>query len=385
MRKDRMRGGFLALPFSLMLIPGFQALQARPAQSLDKGKIEQLEKFSARTFHQILNQFRKENKKDTLAWHPILNEAARNHCLWMSQNTFSHKEKAGTPGFTGVDPSDRVQKVRGEALSSYRIGENIVFFTFSDPRYLTPDDADDLAREAFELWESSPGHRSNMLEDMYRYHGISFHIDEHGSVYGTSVFSAALPPLAGKPHIFQDSETSIPQAQNTQLVTPEPESPASQVLSAPVAADTRLLDKYVEKKLKEFLRRSVGSSLHTVLNEAATNHLAYVLTHETETSEEERNARNFSGLTPHHRLKKILGVRGAFLGKPEWTVDRAFYRRLSVLTEENVQTLLNELQESIRLFLEETGKGNVGYAVRVQRKKEDYRVGVVIMHTRHRL
>lgn len=125
--------------------------------------------------------------------------------------------------------------------------------------------------------------------------------------------------------------------------------------------------------------------MNSTMNEAAAAHLTYVMTHETESSEEEKSARNFSGATPHHRLRRVLGFRGALLGKPEWTNDRAFYRKLSDISEENARAVLKELQEVIRLYLEESGKGNTGYAVRVQKKKEGYAVGIVIMHTRHRL
>lgn len=379
------RGGSYALVLSSMIFPLRLVARTLSPQPDDKGKIEALERISSWKFHQKLNRFRKENKLDTLAWHPVLAKAALNHSLWMNQNTFSHKEKEGTPGYTGTEPWDRVQKVRGEALSSYRIGENIVYFSFSEPQFLTPDDAENIAHQAFELWQNSPGHRSNMLHEGYLYHGISFHINEYGSVYGTSVFSGTLPPLAGKPSTSQYSE-----APSVSLIQSNPEQPvakenATAGESSTSRADARVLSKNLEKDMKAYVRRMGGYSLNTSLNEAAAAHLLYVLTHKTTASEEDKKARNFSGATPHHRLKKVLGLRGILLGKPEWTTDWAFYHKVTDLTEDAVREVFKEFQEGSRTFLNEAGNGNIGFALRVQKKKEGYVVGAVLMHTRHRI
>jgi uncharacterized protein YkwD len=380
------RGESIALALILMIFPLRLVAGALSIQPGDKEKIEALERISSWKFHQQLNQFRKANKVDTLAWHPVLSKAALNHNLWMSQNTFSHKEKEGTPGYTGTDPWNRVQKLRGEALSSYMIGENIVYFTFSDPQFLSPDDAEDLARKAFELWENSPGHRSNMLHEGYLYHGISFHINEYGSVYGTSVFSGTLPPIVGKPGMSQNSEA--PSVSPIQSNSEQPVSLENMTAggSSTSQADVRVLSKNLEKEMKAFVRQLiVGYSLNASLNEAAAAHLLYVLTHGTTSSEEEKSARNFSGATPHRRLKKVLGLRGMLLGKPEWTTDWAFYHKVPDLTEDAVHALVKEFQEGSRQFLEQAGKGYIGYALRVQKKKDGYLVGAVLMHTRHRL
>lgn len=363
-----------------------QRAVAFPLQSGDKEKKEALERASALKFHQKLNQFRKENKKDTLAWLPVLSGAALNHNLWMVQNSFSHNEKAGTPGFTGVNPSDRVEALRGEGLSSYRIGENIVFFTYEKPEYLSLDDAEALALQAFELWENSSGHRSNMLYDGYRYHGISFHIDEHGAVYGTSVFSGTLPTVAGKTRDNPPAEVhAAAQVQNKDEKPLAQNRPTDRAPSPPPAADARVLAKNLEKELKEILRGLAGSSRHTALNEAAAAHLVYVLTHGTEDSRQEKGTRNYLAASPHQRLKKVLGMSGALLGKPEWTTDMAFYRKEKDPTEERMRALVNEFQALSRAFLEDAGKGSTGYALRVQKKNDGYVVAAVLVHTRHKL
>lgn len=64
--------------------------------------------------------------KQVLAGNDDLAQAAANHSEWMLTNdTFSHDEKKGTPGFTGVQPGDRMKKTGYEFTGAWTWGENI--------------------------------------------------------------------------------------------------------------------------------------------------------------------------------------------------------------------------------------------------------------------
>jgi hypothetical protein len=110
--------------------------------------------------------------KGPLAYIPLVAEAAENHNTWMHENignesvplgdpsyprSFSHYEVSGTPGFTGVRPSDRI------TATGYEwgiIGENILFRT----------DDEDMVRSTSLMegnhrgWWDSPSHRDSMLD-----------------------------------------------------------------------------------------------------------------------------------------------------------------------------------------------------------------------------
>lgn len=153
----------------------------------------QLERLAAYFFHQRINQYRLENGRTTLYWDDRMWLAARNHNLYLLKTKFEHEEIMGAAGFTGVDPSDRIQFVtyNGFKLSLY--GENILMnFSAFYQRSLV-DNAKSIADESFEQWRNSPPHNKNMLDPDFFAHGTSFYRGAKGAsqIFGTTNFGNA--------------------------------------------------------------------------------------------------------------------------------------------------------------------------------------------------
>lgn len=153
----------------------------------------QLERLSAYFFHQRINQYRLENGRTTLYWDDRMWLASRNHNLYLLKTKFSHEEIMGAAGFTGVNPSDRIQFVtyNGFKLSLY--GENLLMnFSAFYQRSLV-DNAKSIADESFEQWKNSPPHNKNMLDPDFFAHGTSFYRGTKGvsQIFGTTNFGNA--------------------------------------------------------------------------------------------------------------------------------------------------------------------------------------------------
>lgn len=101
-----------------------------------------------RELRDIHNDARQRVGVGQLALSGRLTIAARAHCRWMVLNDqHSHKQKAGTPGFTGVNPSDRVTAAN---FHFQHCAENIAA-GHTD------------AKSVMVGWLTSPGHKANIL------------------------------------------------------------------------------------------------------------------------------------------------------------------------------------------------------------------------------
>jgi uncharacterized protein YkwD len=163
----------------------------------------QLERMTSFHFHQLLNQYRISKGKKTIYWDDKLWLAARNHNIYLLRNNknLNHNESSSKAYFSGNLPQNRVDYVTyssGEfkfggfencAVSGEMIPSSI------DEQAHRQGSINDLvvlakssAENMFELWKSSPGHNSNMLDSEHLAHGTSVIFGEFAE-YGTSVFT----------------------------------------------------------------------------------------------------------------------------------------------------------------------------------------------------
>src|SRR5262245_32433524 len=95
------------------------------------------------TLLKLINDYRKANKKPALETDAKRPKAAQAHSDWMqSEKTLSH---------TGKDDSTPLDRMKAEGLKPMGGAENIALAK--------------SAKQAFELWKKSPGHKKNILGD----------------------------------------------------------------------------------------------------------------------------------------------------------------------------------------------------------------------------
>lgn len=124
------------------------------------------------SIHQEVNEFRHAQGLQPLRLNPIISAQARQHSLEMARtgSALSH---------AGFD--DRLKEI-GEKLS-YRAGAENVAASIGH---------ENPARTAVEGWQTSPGHRKNMLGD-FTLTGIGIAQSEQGSYFITQIFLKPLP------------------------------------------------------------------------------------------------------------------------------------------------------------------------------------------------
>jgi uncharacterized protein YkwD len=163
----------------------------------------QLERMTSFHFHQLLNQYRVSKGKKTIYWDDKLWLAARNHNIYLLRNNknLNHNESSSKAYFSGNLPQNRVDYVTYSS-AEFKFGgfENCAVSGEMIPssidekahRMESINDLVDLAKSSaenmFELWKSSPGHNSNMLDSEHLAHGTSVIFGEFAE-YGTSVFT----------------------------------------------------------------------------------------------------------------------------------------------------------------------------------------------------
>lgn len=167
-----------------------------PADSIHK-----TERLASVLFHEKINAYRLENHLTALAWDDTLWLTASNHNAWMlANNSVEHLETSGTKLFTGVTPGDRYDyATRGKGRCMWS-GENVLN-EYDAPFKTLAENAEHMAEKAFRLWENSPEHNENMLNESSRVHAVAFLIQSNGCVWATDLF-AQMPrysPLVAKP------------------------------------------------------------------------------------------------------------------------------------------------------------------------------------------
>lgn len=178
--------------------------------------IAKIERLAAFKFHHLLNNYRKQQRKQALDFDEIMWIAARNHNLYMkAAGDLTHREDMKlsnlTSYSTGNYPSERVDFAAADKevyISSG--GENCLYnYSFYGNNYV--EIAKNMALAAFNQWKSSKGHHENMLTTDYKKHGIAFTYDK-GTVWATNVFSRGIFYKGNE--IVADTEVPVPTSTN---------------------------------------------------------------------------------------------------------------------------------------------------------------------------
>ena len=111
------------------------------------------------------NQFRQSKHLSGLIMSEELNEIAEKH----SRNMATGRVPFGHAGF-----SQRSALI-GKKLKLWSVAENVAFGVSN-------------GRDAVQLWQTSPGHRMNMLGN-YKYVGVGTAVDRKGQTYFTQIFA----------------------------------------------------------------------------------------------------------------------------------------------------------------------------------------------------
>jgi uncharacterized protein YkwD len=112
------------------------------------------------------NEFRKTHKLEKLEMNADMNSIAQKH----SQNMAAGKIGFGHDGF-----ARRTEEIKKKLKYTGGFAENVAFGVST-------------GKDAVELWESSEGHRKNML-GAYKYVGIGVATGKNGQTYFTQIFA----------------------------------------------------------------------------------------------------------------------------------------------------------------------------------------------------
>lgn len=165
-------------------------------KKIETDTIAKIERLAAFEFHHLLNNYRKQQRKQALDFDEIMWIAARNHNLYMkAAGDLTHRENMNQSNLsqftTGNYPSERVDFAAADKevyISSG--GENCLYnYSFYGNNYV--EIAKNMALAAFNQWKGSKGHHENMLTTDYKKHGIAFTYDG-STVWATNVFSRGI-------------------------------------------------------------------------------------------------------------------------------------------------------------------------------------------------
>jgi len=138
----------------------------------------------------LVNNFRKDTGNvHLLQMDPDLDSVAKIQSDYNAWNSNLSHEQRGNNKYSTVEKRIAVVKKDPNKTSCY-CGENIADIDYdsdllSDINYLKT-----IAKELFDLWVNSEGHRENMLYKYYKYLGFAVTVDaDEELIYATQVFS----------------------------------------------------------------------------------------------------------------------------------------------------------------------------------------------------
>jgi uncharacterized protein YkwD len=177
----------LGLQFNILGQYTFSEL-AHAVKAQEAEELSAILRESERLFSEKLNQYRKIVRAKELKHKDHIWLTALNHCLWMREHkNLSHSEKKGSKYYTGSSPSARLAFVQA-SLKYGAIGENVAYTElFNEEINETHKLAELLAKEFFDLWKKSPGHRKNMIDKSYNAHAIVI-LKSGNRFYAVNVF-----------------------------------------------------------------------------------------------------------------------------------------------------------------------------------------------------
>lgn len=357
----------------LVAVPQLQARSTAPRKIYTAAQLPELlkkaktdsalyeERAAAMLFHKLINDYRRENKTDTLAWNDTLWLASRNHCVWMMEkNELTHHQAKGTPMFTGVSPGDRYNYVVNNVGRHSWSGENALYnFTQSYSPMKTRIKM--IAEKSFGQWRNSPGHNENMLNKGSAVHGVAFVIDEeHERTWGVDLFARR------------------PYGEAVQITPSKEEFSKKETVEdkTPVATVQKFNATKSRTKLYDLLYADRKKYKDEIIAEAAAKHARYLANTNSEGHRQEKGKVYYTGKDAKQR------VRAAASG-----LDKIRYRKLKI--NESVAYMEvptagfneKELAESIRTMWESDSAGTdatrIGVGLEVKRVKDKVKIWAV--------
>ena len=126
------------------------------------------------------------SSKQVLAGNDDLADSAENHSNWMlSNDEFSHQERRGTTGFTGLNPSDRMEAAGYSFAGGGMSGENIAATFSSSNLNATNEIIKQHANLFIDKGVAGRGHRVNILLEDYQEAGIGQELGPYKTSSGT--------------------------------------------------------------------------------------------------------------------------------------------------------------------------------------------------------
>ncbi len=141
---------------------------------------------TARRLHGMVNSARNSHGLDSLEGRQALIEAAESHSRRQARDGHLHH-----------------RKLRHRAPSGFRgVGENCA-------KTSRRDSPGRVARNLFNQWMDSKGHRSNILRSSFKYSGVGVWVDG-GQVYATQIFTRSAPRKRRSRRSASDISLSFP-------------------------------------------------------------------------------------------------------------------------------------------------------------------------------
>jgi uncharacterized protein YkwD len=128
-----------------------------------------------------LNEVRRQNGASDCQWSDALADVARRHsCRMMALGFLDH-----------VDPEygELLQRLSTARLNTNNVAENV----FQERGH------DDPGRYSVDKLMTSPSHRRNMLDRVFRSCGVGVAVGEDGTFFSTHIFNAAVPSAVAEP------------------------------------------------------------------------------------------------------------------------------------------------------------------------------------------
>jgi uncharacterized protein YkwD len=185
-------------------------LTPRPREPFDAAKGPHIDDVTPieQHLHELLNDARRSRVVGGLTWDPALAYVGRVHARDMGRRDYlSHANK------NGQGPTARLHEY---GVWDYKeTGENIA---------VSPRDSKDpkaIAAGLFEQWRGSEGHKENMLDPTYTYHGVGVYITETGLVYAAMMLGKEYPQPTVRGDAPMNWEENMKNWSNTPTYAPD--------------------------------------------------------------------------------------------------------------------------------------------------------------------
>ena len=290
------------LLFALLISSGLMAQIFQTSQlsavikKCNTDSVQKTERLAALKFHKLINQYRKENKIDTLAWDDELWLTSRNHNIWMGENgKLSHTQNEDTKYFTGNGPGDRYNYTTANKGGSSWSGENALY-NWNDNGSSIEEISESMANTAFKQWKYSPGHDENMRAPQSHSHGTAFFLEPDGPVWATDLFSYKKFddnfPLAKADLASLEKEAAKADSKNVKIKTQS-------------VKKIRIRDaQQLSANLLSIQEQSSEVKTGKAIKKAAQSHAYYIACSKKLTHEEKKNKPGYYGATEKQRILK---------------------------------------------------------------------------------